>query len=225
MGRERICSKVLDLLTNSDAFVLIHVLSVKRASRALQSPAYAKARSKNPLLPEVTNDAQARNAIQLLPLSMLALRVSKADPHEGHDHAKPKKDAKRVKGLWTVKVERQQEFEPMMHYVWLYEGPQWKKKVYAGLVLVAVMTVVLFPLWPLFMRQGVWYLSVAAMGLLGLFFAMAIFRLILFLITFFAVPPGLWLFPNLFEDVGFFDSFKPLWGWHPEVRLECGIAL
>ena len=51
------------------------------------------------------------------------------------------------------------------------------------------------------------------MGLLGLFFAMAIFRLILFCITIFAVPPGLWLFPNLFEDVGFVDSFKPLWGW------------
>lgn len=161
----------------------------------------------------MTNDIQARGAIQLLPLSMLALRVSKADPHEGHDHAKPKKDAKRVKGLWTVKVERQQEFEPMMHYVWLYEGPQWKNKVYAGLALVIVMAIVLFPLWPLFMRQGVWYLSVAAMGLLGLFFAMAIFRLILFCVTFFAVPPGLWLFPNLFEDVGFFDSFKPVWGW------------
>jgi translocation protein SEC62 len=161
----------------------------------------------------VTNDLQARAAIQLLPLSMLALRVSKADPHEGHDHAKPKKDAKRVKGLWTVKVERQQEFEPMMHYVWLYEGPQWKNKVYAGLALIIVMAIVLFPLWPLFMRQGVWYLSVAAMGLLGLFFAMAIFRLILFCVTFFAVPPGLWLFPNLFEDVGFFDSFKPVWGW------------
>ena len=186
---------------------------MKRASRALQSDAYKKARSKNPVMPEVTNDAQARAAIQLLPLSMLALRVEKADPHEGHDHAKPQKDAKRVKGLWTVKIERQQEFEPMMHYVWLYEGPQWKNKVYAGLALVIVMAVVLFPLWPLFMRQGVWYLSVGAMGLLGLFFAMAIFRLILFGVTLFAVPPGLWLFPNLFEDVGFFDSFKPVWGW------------
>jgi len=161
----------------------------------------------------VTNDAQARAAIQLLPLSMLALRVSKADLHEGHDHAKPKKDAKRVKGLWTVKIERQQECEPLMHYIWLYDGPRWKNKVYAGLALVLVMAIVLFPLWPLVMRQGVWYLSVAAMGLLGLFFAMAIFRLILFCITLFAVPPGLWLFPNLFEDVGFFDSFKPVWAW------------
>jgi hypothetical protein len=51
------------------------------------------------------------------------------------------------------------------------------------------------------------------LGLIGLFFVMAIFRLILFGITMFAVPPGLWLYPNLFEDVGFFDSFRPLWGW------------
>ena len=194
---------------------------VKRAFRALQSPAYIKARSKNPLLPEVTNDMQARNAVQLLPLSMLALRVSKVDPREGHNHAKPVKDAKRVKGLWTVKVERQQEFEPMMHYAWLYEGSQWKQKVWAGLALVTVMAVVLFPLWPLMLRQGVWYLSVGMMGLLGLFFAMAIFRLILFCFTIFLAPPGLWLFPNLFEDVGFFDSFKPVWGWQEtkEVRI------
>jgi translocation protein SEC62 len=41
----------------------------------------------------------------------------------------------------------------------------------------------------------------------------AVVRLILFVITMFAVPPGIWLFPNLFEDVGFFESFVPLWGW------------
>ena len=42
---------------------------------------------------------------------------------------------------------------------------------------------------------------------------MAIVRLIIFMITIFAVPPGLWLYPNLFEDVGFFDSFRPVWAW------------
>ncbi|KAH8632161.1 hypothetical protein IG631_13844 [Alternaria alternata] len=42
---------------------------------------------------------------------------------------------------------------------------------------------------------------------------MAIVRLIIFMVTIFAVPPGLWLYPNLFEDVGFFDSFRPVWAW------------
>lgn len=47
----------------------------------------------------------------------------------------------------------------------------------------------------------------------------------LFVVTVFAVPPGLWLFPNLFEDVGVIDSFKPLWGWQPEVCSPCLILL
>ncbi|KAJ5554761.1 Translocation protein Sec62 ascomycota [Penicillium sp. DV-2018c] len=187
------------------------MFKVKRAIRAIESPAYAKAAAKkNSLLPPVTDRASAENVFKLLPLSLLALRVSKVDPHEGHNHAKPKN---RTKGLWTVKIEQHQETDPMMHYVWLYDGPQWKQKAMAAAVVAGIFAVVLFPLWPMFMRQGVWYLSVGMMGLLGLFFAMAIFRLILFCVTVFTVPPGLWLFPNLFEDVGFFDSFKPLWGW------------
>ena len=184
---------------------------MKRAIRALESPAYAKAAAKkNSLLPPVTDRASAENVFKLLPLSLLALRVTKVDPHAGHNHGKPKN---RVKGLWTVRIEQHQETDPMMHYVWLWEGPQWKQKVMAAAVVAGIFAVVLFPLWPMFMRQGVWYLSVGMMGLLGLFFAMSIFRLILFCITVIAVPPGLWLFPNLFEDVGFVDSFKPLWGW------------
>ncbi len=190
---------------------------VKRALRALQSPAYQKASSKSSsLLPPVTSPSSAAETFKLLPLSLLALRVTKIDPHEGHGHAKPKK---RVKGLWTVRIEQQQEIREDLHYVWLYDGPQWKQKVYAGGALAAIMAVVMFPLWPVKLRLGVWYLSMGMLGLIGLFFAMAIFRLILFCITVFAVPPGLWLYPNLFEDVGFFDSFRPVWGWQ-EVRIS-----
>ena len=217
MASGKICSKVV--LAPTEASQVINLSAVKRASRALNSDAYKKARSKDALLPPVTNEQEARQALQLLPLSMLALRVTKKDPHEGHNHAKPKKE-KRVKGLWEVKIEQQQDFDPMMHYVWLYEGSQWMTKVWAGLALVAVFTVVLFPLWPLFMRQGVWYLSVAAMGLLCAFFGLAIVRLILFCVTFFAVPPGLWIFPNLFEDVGVIDSFKPMYGWQQDKKKK-----
>jgi Translocation protein Sec62 len=83
---------------------------------------------------------------------------------------------------------------------------------------------VCFPLWPVTLRIGVWYLSMAMLGLIGLFFVMAIFRLILFCVTVFTVPPGLWLYPNLFEDVGFFDSFRPGWGWQ-EVCISEGTKL
>lgn len=118
-----------------------------------------------------------------------------------------------MKGLWTVKIEQQQECREDLHFVWLYEGSQIKTKLYAGGFLAIVFAIVMFPLWPMKMRLGVWYLSMGMLGLIGLFFVMAIFRLILFAITMFAVPPGLWLYPNLFEDVGFFDSFRPVWGW------------
>jgi translocation protein SEC62 len=120
---------------------------------------------------------------------------------------------KRVKGLWTVKIEQQQECREELHFVWLYEGSQVMTKLYAAGALAIVFAIVMFPLWPMKMRLGVWYLSMGMLGLIGLFFAMSIFRLILFGLTYFIVPPGLWLYPNLFEDVGFFDSFRPVWGW------------
>ncbi|EME48059.1 hypothetical protein DOTSEDRAFT_69858 [Dothistroma septosporum NZE10] len=190
------------------------MFKVKRAIRALQSDAYVKARKKNSLLPEVKDRVTAENTFKTLPMSLLALRVSKIDPHEGHDHGKKK----RTKGLWTVKVEPQQEASDEFYYVWLYEGSQWKNKLYAVGALALILAVVFFPVWPVKLRIGVWYLSMGLLGLLGLFFAMAIVRLILFLITFFAVPPGLWLYPNLFEDVGFFESFVPLWAWHEDEK-------
>jgi translocation protein SEC62 len=155
-------------------------------------------------------------------MSMLALRVTKIDEHEGHNHG-PKK-GKRVKGQWTVKIEPQQEAKEELYYVWLWEGGSQKfmRNVYAVLALVAIFAVVLYPLWPLFLRQGVYYLSWGFLGLLGLFFAMAIFRVILFCATYFVIPPGLWLYPNLWEDVSFLDSFRPAWAWHEVSSTQDG---
>jgi hypothetical protein len=62
---------------------------------------------------------------------------------------------------------------------------------------------VMFPLWPPIMRLGVWYLSIAVLGLVGLFFAIAIVRLIFYIITVIVASPGIWIFPELFADVGF----------------------
>lgn len=145
-------------------------------------------------------------------MSLLALRVAKIDPNEGHEgHSHGSK--KRIKGLWNVRILQQQEANDDDHYTWLYEGTQIMQKVYAALALVVVIAVVMFPLWPLVLRQGVWYLSMGMLGLIGLFFGLAIVRLIIFCITVMTMPRGFWLYPNLFEDVGFFDSFRPVWAW------------
>jgi len=80
--------------------------------------------------------------------------------------------------------------------------------------MVAIMLAgVMFPLWPPTLRLGVWYLSIGVLVLIGVFFAIALLRLIFYIITVVATPPGIWVFPQLFADVGFIDSFIPLYEW------------
>ena len=96
-----------------------------------------------------------------------------------------------------------QTFVPSDYYAWFYEGSQLTTYL-GGVAMVAVMLAgVMFPLWPPIMRLGVWYLSIAVLGLIGLFFALAVVRLIFYIITVIVASPGIWIFPKLFADVGF----------------------
>lgn len=70
-------------------------------------------------------------------------------------------------------------------------------------MVVVMLAGVMFPLWPPTMRLGVWYLSMGCLGLVGLFFVIAIVRLIFYIITVVVASPGIWIFPKLFADVGF----------------------
>ena len=66
-------------------------------------------------------------------------------------------------------------------------------------------------IYPITIVSGVYYLSVAAAGFLVFIIVLAIIKYILFVILF-IVTGGklkLWIFPNLTEDVGFFESFVP----------------
>jgi len=79
--------------------------------------------------------------------------------------------------------------------------------------VVGVIAVCLFPLWPSTVRQGVYYLSLAAAGFLIFILALTVIRMIVFGIVW-ALTFGkhhLWLLPNLTEDVGFLASFWPLY--------------
>jgi len=100
-------------------------------------------------------------------------------------------------------------------YVWIYDPIPLRTWVLGTLLVVAAIAVCMFPLWPRTMRDGVYYLSMAAACFLGVILGLAVVRQILFVIIFvFSFGKHrLWILPNLTEDVGFFESFVPLYSY------------
>lgn len=70
-------------------------------------------------------------------------------------------------------------------------------------MVLIMLAGVMFPLWPVKLRIGVWYLSVGVLGLVGAFMGLAVVRLVLWCVTVLTMKRAIWIFPNLFEDVGF----------------------
>lgn len=170
----------------------------KSAVKALLSPAYAKLKG----VPKVTTEEEATALLGVVNAFAFFLRVQRGGP-TGSSSSSPK----------ALQIIPEQMFGSKEYYAWFYEGSQWT--TYAGgILMVAIMLAgVMFPLWPPSMRLGVYYLSMGMLGLIGLFFAIAIVRLIFYVITMVVASPGIWIFPQLFADVGFVDSFIPLWEW------------
>lgn len=78
-------------------------------------------------------------------------------------------------------------------------------------VLLVTLAGVMFPLWPALPRQGVYYISLLLIGFVGFILALGVVRAILWMLLKILLGKGGWLFPNLFADVGFFESFVPFW--------------
>merc|ERR1719418_377834 len=69
-------------------------------------------------------------------------------------------------------------------YVWLYDPTPWYYYLAGGAIVLGIIAVCLFPLWPMEMRQGVYYLSVAAAGFLVFIIVLAIIKYIIFALIF-----------------------------------------
>ncbi|KAF9239809.1 translocation protein Sec62-domain-containing protein [Melanogaster broomeanus] len=169
----------------------------KSATKALLSPAYAKLKN----VPAVTTEAEAEKVLASIIPYAFYLRIDRGNATGSSTSPR------------HVTVTPQQAFAAEAYYAWFYEGSQWT--TYAGgLLMVAIMLAgVMFPLWPPIMRLGVWYISVAMLGVIAAFFGLAIVRLIFYIITVVVASPGIWIFPNLFADVGVIESFIPVWEW------------
>ncbi|KTF91243.1 hypothetical protein cypCar_00021734 [Cyprinus carpio] len=98
-------------------------------------------------------------------------------------------------------------------YFWIYDPVHFKTFAMGLILVIAVIAATLFPLWPAEMRVGVYYLSVAAGCFVASILLLAVARCILFLFIW-LVTGGrhhFWFLPNLTADVGFIDSFRPLY--------------
>jgi len=98
-------------------------------------------------------------------------------------------------------------------YVWIYDPIPMHYWIFGTLVVIGAIVICLFPLWPPQLRTGVYYLSMTAAGFLVFLLALVVIRFILFCIIWIASggKHHFWFLPNLTEDVGFLDSFKPLY--------------
>ncbi|KAH3822140.1 hypothetical protein DPMN_123910 [Dreissena polymorpha] len=98
-------------------------------------------------------------------------------------------------------------------YVWIYD-PIHPKTFFIGfLMLIGAIALCLFPLWPDWMRIAVYYASLAGASFVGFMLVLIVLRVIIFSIiwTLTLGKHHLWIFPNLTEDVGVLESFKPLY--------------
>ncbi|GJJ15036.1 hypothetical protein Clacol_009310 [Clathrus columnatus] len=169
----------------------------KAAIKALLSPAYAKLKN----VPSVKDEAAATALLaSIIPYAFFLL-VQRGESSGGSKSPK------------QLQVNPMQSFQPDGYFAWFYEGSQLITYIGGVGMVVVILAAVMFPLWPPSLRLGAWYLSMAALGFLGLFFVIAIVRLIFYIITVLVASPGIWIFPKLFADVGFVESFIPLWEW------------
>ncbi|ABN67822.1 subunit of ER protein- translocation complex [Scheffersomyces stipitis CBS 6054] len=188
----------------------IEFFRYKRLSRALLSDDYKSKQQnvKNGLIP-INNETDVQRVLVLLIQNQLILPVEKLHYAE----IKAIKGWKPNRTKPTLKRMDKAHVDPDAYFAWIYTKPNPYILLYSILAVAGIFAVILFPLWPSFMKRGVWYLSMAALGLIGLFFATAIVRLIIYIISLVAFPKPFWLFPNLFEDCGVLESFQPLYGW------------
>lgn len=137
--------------------------------------------------------------------------TSKAD--NGSDK-KPKK--------WPDRLQRtpNQSFDCEGFYVITYEGNSGMQHFLLALIIAGVLLACMFPVWPMWAKVGIWYLSVI---FLSFYFGVLILRMLIYTL-FWVIGFDFWIFPNLNDEYcGFLDSFQPFYSW--EKRKDDALML
>jgi translocation protein SEC62 len=205
----------------------------KSAIKALLAPAYKKVKK----APKVENEDEASKLLMaMLPQYVLSLPRSSVGKDDFELTTfiivsafflrvdRPVQDPPTPAGqLRPLAIAKQQGLEPTAYYVWLMASSPLSTYIGSAAMVAVILASVMFPLWPPIMRQGVSYLSMGVLGLIGLFIAVGVVRLVIWLITRVLLKKAIWWFPNLFEDVGFVSTILPpmVLRCRPSLKLSC----
>ena len=119
--------------------------------------------------------------------------------------------AQRV-GKGLLETSDSQKWETNGYYVWDFEGKKGLSHFLTGLLIVSMLTITAFPIWPHFLKVYLWYCSVTLLIFMVVFLML---RAILFL-DFWIAGYDFWIFPNLFDEtLSVVDSFKPAYSFDP----------
>ncbi|PJF16924.1 Translocation protein Sec62 domain-containing protein [Paramicrosporidium saccamoebae] len=195
--------KRVDIFKGTLSFILTVGTS---ATKALLSPEYAAQRQ----LPSIGTQEEATAILQELLNAGLILR------------------AKSVNNTRFFQPDLSRTWSDDALYAWIYEGSQFTTLMGAAILLIVVLGAMLFPLWPHAIRsKASWVLNVVmylAIGCIAFLLGISVVRMIFYVITYFAAKPGIWIFPNLWEDVGVIESFIPLWDWDKPAAVTASSA-
>jgi len=106
-----------------------------------------------------------------------------------------------------------QDYNDNFFYIWVNEGSQLKTLLLSFSILLTILLGIILKVWPKNSRKGTYYILNALRWVMLCFFIIVIFRFILNLISRVACKRSIWLFPNLFADVGIAESFQPVLGY------------
>jgi len=144
---------------------------------------------------------------------------SSSVPGEGDDDNKPKK--RRIR----LDMHLDQMFvDSSDAFVWLYDPIPWYYWLAGGAIVLIVIGLCLFPLWPRKIRRGAHWIAFLAACFMVAVLVVAVLKYVIFAIFYGLSGRKLkfWILPNLTEDVDFLNSFWPLYGYTytGEVRAE-----
>lgn len=208
------------VISSEDAIAIerrVQVFQGKQALAAILDPSYSQRAGKH--APSISTPDIAKQYIKRLIASGVIIKASvkgtKTVPLSAFQQAAAAQggpNAPQPSKILVVEPDPSFTWSDDAYYIWIYSGSQTMTYIKSFLLLIFVFVMVMYPLWPYQLRAGSWYVAMLGVSLVGVLFATAIMRLILYCITR-LFGQGFWLFPNLFEDCGFFESFVPLYSW------------